>query len=1028
MNEEREDTELAELLKQLPAPQRLDDARRAAIFASLPQGRKPYAKTRAWGRIVSFAALLVIVVGGLAGLLYPVFQGPSLRSMSIGEKSADSGYCVDVDAQVEAPSDAPIDTLKSLEDARTGSGAQNGDLMPGADLEPAPDAMQAPAAVSAPAPPPVSAPATAEPAKPAAFFGVSDSSTGLILEKKREGDGRMDSGALGRAPAERSPDLALPEAPPPSATPRPAEIQSVAIVKSPIGMRGLVGKRSAGQGGKALHHLARMEESTSAENAPGAGEETASAADSEPLPEPEMADKAEAVGMDGLAIHVAFGAKPARPAVVDPNRIEVSRRLKSQSAEAVELPREEAEKEAQLVADAPSPDVGYAYASAGGSHAGAEGSEVSAAIPGKDGAELIGRLRYTRSDLSEIAEEPADAAMQVEAQSRLASDRGAKVAQDPAQAVDSDDYVYYTAGTSFKAKRRAAPEGQWKGEGQEEQLASTARKADEALRNEPIQATLVMEKRESEVVEVSKLATLENARREILDEYRDVRKRDLAKELPGVGSEAEDGADKAVQENVLVEEMKEIDANVLVEEMKEIEEKPAPVDFGPFKLIPTAEHPLSTFGLDVDSAGYSRAVSLINAGARPEPTAIRQEEFINAFDYGDLAPAEATFRVYLEGAASPFRPGNHLLRVGVKGRRLGREEQRPLRLTILLDASGSMETPERMALAKQAVRALLATLSPDDAVTLLTCSDRTRRIFSRSGWGTDEAALEAGTALGGIRCQGATNLEDGIVRAFESASADFAPKAENRVVILSDGIANLGSANAEEILAKVAANRDRGINCSVIGVGRSTYNDALLEAMANRGNGQYRFLDSEASIHESFVADLQNSFNTIAADVKIQVEWNSAAVQAYRSHGYDSRALKDEQFRDDSVDAGEVGSGQGVTVVYEMQLAEGLKPAATLGTVRIRYRRIDTGAVEEIEAPIAAEAVMRDFAGTRPQFRLACAVAEFATALKHVLPAAQANALQRVAQEADRAAAELNYYAPARGFADAVRKLMGIGL
>ena len=174
--------------------------------------------------------------------------------------------------------------------------------------------------------------------------------------------------------------------------------------------------------------------------------------------------------------------------------------------------------------------------------------------------------------------------------------------------------------------------------------------------------------------------------------------------------------------------------------------------------------------------------------------------------------------------------------------------------------------------------------------------------------------------------------------------------------------------------------------------------------------------------------DLQNSFNTIAADVKIQVEWNLSAVKAYRSHGYDSRALKDEQFRDDSVDAGEVGSGQGVTVVYEMQLAEGLKPGATLGTVRIRYRRIDTGAVEEIEAPIAAEAVQRDFVRARSQFRLASAVAEFATVLKHVPPAAQANALQPVVAEATRSAAELDYYAPARGFADAVRKLMGIGL
>ena len=880
MNEEREDTELAELLKQLPAPPRLDASRRNAIFAALPQGRKPRKRFFSWPRFLRVAALLVLVGGVLWGLLFPAGELALTRarkaktahasSMSLGKENADYSYCVAMDAVVDSPSDTPIDDRKPLEDAQPDSGAQNGALMFGSGS----GLAMTPAPVATPAPPAVTAPAAA-PAKPAAF-GVPGSRTELPLERKREGDGRGDVDGFAKALAERSPELDLKEAEAPAPpAPPPAEMEPVAIVKSKIVMRG-----------------------------------------------------------------IEHGAKPARSASLARERRNAPQVQQPQSDQLVELPRQEAQEK-------------------------------------------------------------------VEAQLQAASDGSPMVAQELAQAVDSDEDVYYTEGTTFKAKRLDAPERRLRAEEQEKQLASIARKADE---------TLKMEQRESQSAILAELAKLENPRRELLDEYRKSRQKDLAKELPAVGSEAVDGADKAV----LVEEP--------VEELKMIAVKPAPVDFGPFTLIPTAEHPLSTFGLVVDSAGYSRAVSLINAGARPEPTAIRQEEFINAFDYGDLAPAEATFRVYLEGAASPFRPGNHLLRVGVKGRRLGREEQRPLRLTILLDASGSMETPERMALAKQAVRALLATLSPDDTVTLLTCSDRTRRIFSRSGWGTDEAAREAETALGGIRCQGATNLEDGIVRAFESASADFAPKAENRVVILSDGIANLGSANAEEILAKVAANRDRGINCSVIGVGRSTYNDALLEAMANRGNGQYRFLDSEASIHESFVADLQNSFNTIAADVKIQVEWNSAAVQAYRSHGYDSRALKDEQFRDDSVDAGEVGSGQGVTVVYEMQLAEGLKPAATLGTVRIRYRRIDTGAVEEIEAPIAAEAVMRDFAGTRPQFRLACAVAEFATVLKHVPPAAQANALQPVAAAADRAAVELDFYTPAKSFAETVKRLMGIGL
>lgn len=996
MNEEREDTELAELLKQLPAPTRLDDARRNAIFTALPQGCAPRRITFVLARAVQYAAVAVLVVGVLASLILPSFV----------TKRSIRGAVQNRQVAVKPPSGDESSIMEQV--------AFDGlcDMM---EMKPDEGDAQSPANFAVFSRPLVASDVSTPPAAAAPEKSAESSAPGsrcqLPQEKKLVGDKPMDPDAFAKALAERSPDIDLKEAyePPPPA-PQPAEIRSVGIVKSPIIMRGIVGSRTSGQRGRALPGLDRVEESPSDEKAPAAGYTTASAAEPEPLPEPEMADKAEAVGMDDLTVGIASGAKLARRAAVVRERRNAPQVQQPQSAEGMELPRQE-------------------------------------------------------------AREKADAQLQT------ASDGSTMAAQKLAKAVDSDEYVYYTEGTTFKAKRKRSGESlrseqrasevaaQVGSDVPEEALPSVSDARDSAA--DPFGGSLsagkaevadseasaedwkgffselgvewpknpdgspvtlgvglreaeakpqsdgVRQRRQPEAELTAELARLEKSRSDLLDEYR--------KEL----EEEEEDTDSVLLQNEIDARMKDIQKEELE---KKPQERSAPVDFGPFTLIPTAEHPLSTFGLDVDSAGYSRAVSLIDEGARPDAATIRQEEFINAFDYGDLAPAEATFRVYLEGAASPFRPGNHLLRVGVKGRRLGREEQRPLRLAILLDASGSMETPERMALAKRAIEALLATLSPGDTVTLLTCSDKTRKIFVLSGWDRPETARRAGDELAAVRCQGATNLEDGIIRAFESASADFAPEAENRVVILSDGIANLGSANAEEILAKVAANRDRGINCSVIGVGRSTYNDALLEAMANRGNGQYRFLDSEASIHESFVEDLQNSFNTIAADVKIQVEWNLGAVKAYRSHGYDSRALKDEQFRDDSVDAGEVGSGQGVTVVYEMQLAEGLKPGATLGTVRIRYRRIDTGAVEEIEAPIAAEAVQRDFVRARSQFRLASAVAEFATVLKHVPPAAQANALQPVAAEAVRVAAELDYYAPARGFADAVLKLMTLGL
>ncbi|MGI5868003.1 MAG: YfbK domain-containing protein [Kiritimatiellia bacterium] len=799
MNEERDYTELAELLKQLPAPTRLDEVRRHAVFAALPDGRAPRRILFVLAKVVQYAAVIVLVLGVIAGLVIPSFV--TKRAVYVEKKPADIV-------------------------AMSGQMAVKGNV-----------------AYCVP-------PWHEEPALEGCFDYETEPPDGMLMYSPID-DEPAPSPSAAPAPA---------DAPMLTPSPRPERLESVATLKSPIVMRGIVGASSPGHRGRAPERVPREA------SLPSPGDAGVSAP---PPPTPEEESRSSIV-MPGI----------------------VGARSSGHHREAL------------------------------------KGADDSAA--GSFGESLGG-------------------GMAAEADGKAVAD-------------DSESFL-----SALGAEWPKGPDGSPAALGGELRESKAESQDDETR-----------QRRQSAVDQAALgLARLDGLKSDLLDEPR-----------------------------------------------RRLES----TETGPFTLVPTAERPLSTFGLDVDSAGYSRAVALIDAGSRPVASTIRQEEFVNAFDYGDLAPAEATFRVYLEGAASPFRPGRHLLRVGVKGRRLGREEQRPLRLTILLDASGSMDTPERMALAKRAIEALLAKLAPADAVTLLTCSDKTRKVFSLSGWDRPEIVKQACDELAAIRCQGATNLEDGIVRAFESAAADFGPKAENRVVILSDGIANLGSANAEEILGKVAAYRDRGISCSVVGVGRSTYNDALLEAMANRGNGQYRFLDSEAAIHESFVEDLQASFNTIASDVKIQVEWNGAAVKAYRSHGYDSRALRDEQFRDDSVDAGEVGSGQGVTVVYEMLLEEGLKPSASLGTVRIRYRRIDTGAVEEIEAPIAAEAVQGDFARTRPQFRLACAVAEFATTLKHVPPAGQANALRRVAVEAGRVAAELDHDAPARGFAETVGKLMGLGL
>ncbi len=402
-----------------------------------------------------------------------------------------------------------------------------------------------------------------------------------------------------------------------------------------------------------------------------------------------------------------------------------------------------------------------------------------------------------------------------------------------------------------------------------------------------------------------------------------------------------------------------------------------PAAHNPF--VETRANPFSTFAIDVDTAAYTRTRQALTGGALPDPETVRTEELVNAFDYGDRAPENAVFRVYIEGAPAPFGAGLDLLRIGVKGRRLGREEQRPARLTFLVDASGSMDQPDRIGLARQALTLLLEQLAPQDRLQLIAFDDRARLLLEPTS-PTDRAAILA--AFDRLQCRGSTNLEDGMREAYALAARAFLPGGENRVILISDGVANLGTDSAADILANIEAHRRQGITCTVFGVGRGAYNDRMLEELANRGDGSYRFLDSPDEVRRAFVDDLAATLNTIATDVKIQVEWDPAAVSRYRQLGYENRALTKEQFRDDTVDAGEVGSGQSVTALYEFERAEPAARNRPLGMVRVRYRRVDTQAIEEIEQPILPRQLAPQIEAARPELRLAACAAEFAELLR----------------------------------------------
>jgi Ca-activated chloride channel family protein len=413
-------------------------------------------------------------------------------------------------------------------------------------------------------------------------------------------------------------------------------------------------------------------------------------------------------------------------------------------------------------------------------------------------------------------------------------------------------------------------------------------------------------------------------------------------------------------------------------------------------FVKTIEQAFSTFSIGVDTASYTLMRNYMLKGYLPPAESVRTEEFVNFFDYAYKAPTRETFRIYVDTAPSKFGHGLHLMKIGVKGRRLGREEQRKAMLTFLVDTSGSMDKPDRIGLVKKSLRMLVEKMAPQDMVAIIQYDSHARLVLEFTPV-SDKKKIFA--AIDALQCGGSTNLEEGMMKAYELAAKNFAPGGESRVLLLSDGVANLGTMAAEDILKAVESYRKQGIFCSVFGVGMGTYDDTMLQTLAAKGDGTYAFLDSEEEAKRVFVDDLSATLNTIAKDVKIQVEFNPKAVAQYRQLGYESRQLKKEDFRNDAVDAGEVGSGQSVTALYELGLADrgqgtGIRNQGSgirsqdsaeedrIATVRVRYRRMDNDKVEEIEQPVKWADIARSFDEADVRFRLAAGVAEFSEILR----------------------------------------------
>ncbi|MGY1459108.1 vWA domain-containing protein [Luteimonas sp. A534] len=421
-------------------------------------------------------------------------------------------------------------------------------------------------------------------------------------------------------------------------------------------------------------------------------------------------------------------------------------------------------------------------------------------------------------------------------------------------------------------------------------------------------------------------------------------------------------------------------------------EEYAAIDDNPVRRA--SEHPVSTFSVDVDTGSYSNVRRMLRMGVRPPPDAVRAEEFINYFRYDHPAPTsrEVPFHVTTEIAPSPWDPGRHLLMVGIKGYDVPKAELPPANLVFLVDTSGSMHTADKLPLLRKAFAALTDQLRARDKVSIVAYAGSAGLVLPPTA-GDRKGEILA--ALERLQAGGSTNGGAGIELAYAMARQGYVEGGANRVILATDGDFNVGTVNRDTLEALVADQRGSGIALTTLGFGTGNYNDAMAERLADAGDGNHAYIDTLLEARKVLVEEMSSTLLTIARDVKIQVEFNPALVAEYRLVGYANRMLREEDFTNDRVDAGDIGAGHEVTALYEIALVGsggerlsalrygGGAPAAAhggeLAHLRLRYKQPDSDSSRLIEVPLARSAIRAE-AG--PALRFAATVAGFADALR----------------------------------------------
>ncbi|MEQ9436935.1 VWA domain-containing protein [Hyphomonas sp.] len=419
------------------------------------------------------------------------------------------------------------------------------------------------------------------------------------------------------------------------------------------------------------------------------------------------------------------------------------------------------------------------------------------------------------------------------------------------------------------------------------------------------------------------------------------------------------------------------------------------VDANPVRL--TSEEPVSTFSIDVDTAAYANVRRFLKSGSLPPKDAVRIEELINYFDYAYPQPEAGSdpFATQVTMMPSPFNAGRDLIQIGIQGRDIDREARPPINLTLLVDVSGSMFSEDKLPLAKQAIRLMLEEMAPTDTVAIVVYAGAAGEILAPTPV-SDKRKIVA--ALEDLQAGGSTAGGEGLRLAYALAEQELKKDAVNRVMLLTDGDFNVGISDPEQLEDFVSRKRETGIYLSVLGFGRGNYNDAMMQKIAQTGNGTAAYIDTLSEARKVLADDLSGNIFPIADDVKIQVEFNPARIAEYRLIGYETRMLERADFNNDKVDAGDIGAGTSVTAIYEvtptgsdaaqidpLRYGEAAKAGSTQGEyafVKLRYKAPGADTSKLLTYPLTEKDRVASVDEAPEWARFATAVAGFGEMLK----------------------------------------------